>query len=238
MARLSPTCWTCTPGSNRIDTNNLRVLQEGADGKLWLGTEGDGLKRYDPANGQFERYADVFEPLLDPALRGRPMRVLGLAEGEADTLWVSGNQGLFHFDPAQRRARRVPIRLDADAPPNRDPSALRSMLRARDGSIWIGSYNVGLVHFYPQTETWRFYRHDPRGRGFAQPLAHQHHLRGSARSGSGSAPSPASICSIPPVVASAASATMPAMRSRSPATSCGWCSRAATRRSGSAPIAA
>jgi diguanylate cyclase (GGDEF)-like protein/PAS domain S-box-containing protein len=149
------------PGSNRIDTNNLRVLQESADGKLWLGTEGDGLKRYDPANGQFERYADVFEPLLDPALRGRPMRMLGLAEGEADTLWVSGNQGLFHFDPAQRRARRVPIRLDADAPPNRDPSALRSMLRARDGSIWIGSYNVGLVHFYPQTETWRFYRHDP-----------------------------------------------------------------------------
>jgi ligand-binding sensor domain-containing protein len=149
------------PGSNRIDTNNLRVLQESADGKLWLGTEGDGLKRYDPANGQFERYADVFEPLLDPVLRGRPMRILGLAEGEADTLWVSGNQGLFHFDPAQRRARRVPIRLDADAPPNRDPSALRSMLRARDGSIWIGSYNVGLVHFYPQTETWRFYRHDP-----------------------------------------------------------------------------
>lgn len=148
-----------TPGRDRIDTNNIRALHESADGALWLGTEGDGLKRYDPVSGVF----DSFRPELLAALgspQTQPLRVLGLAEGENGSLWVSSNRGLFLLDPAKRQARLVPISSSDGSAPRGD-GFLRAIQRARDGSLWIGTFSTGLAHFYPQTQEWHFYHHQP-----------------------------------------------------------------------------
>jgi diguanylate cyclase (GGDEF)-like protein/PAS domain S-box-containing protein len=149
-----------TPGRDRIDTNNIRVIHESVDGKLWLGTEGEGLKRYDPASGEFENFAAVLEATLDPAARGREMRILGIAPGEDGTLWVSGNRGLFLLDVQRRSARRIAVTNSDGSTPQGDPY-LRSMRRGRDGSLWIGTFSSGLARYYPQTGEWHFYAHQP-----------------------------------------------------------------------------
>jgi diguanylate cyclase (GGDEF)-like protein/PAS domain S-box-containing protein len=146
------------PGRDRIATNNIRAFLETADGQLWLGTEGDGLKRYDPVSGTFDDHSAALLATLDDVSARRELRVLGLADAGDGKLWVSGNRGLFLLDPERREAQRIPVRGGEDAAGD---TFLRSMLRARDGSLWIGTFSAGLVHFYPETREWRFYRHDP-----------------------------------------------------------------------------
>jgi diguanylate cyclase (GGDEF)-like protein/PAS domain S-box-containing protein len=147
-----------SPGRDRIDTNNIRVLHEDGDGGLWLGTEGDGLKHYDLQRDAFENHTPALLAALQADTATGPIRVLGIADAGEGQLWVSGNRGLFRYDPRARQARHVPVR-GGDGPDG--DTFLRAMLRARDGSLWIGTFSAGLVHFYPQTGEWRFYRHDP-----------------------------------------------------------------------------
>ncbi len=156
------------PGRNRIDTNNIRSLHQTADGALWLGTEGDGLKRYDLASGRFDSYAEPIIAALANAAGGTAVRVLGIADGDAGELWVSSNRGLFRVDTVQRRATRLPITATDGTTASGD-TYLRSMLRARDGSLWIGTFSAGLVHLHPRTKEWHFYRHEP---GAEDSLSH------------------------------------------------------------------
>jgi diguanylate cyclase (GGDEF)-like protein/PAS domain S-box-containing protein len=148
------------PGRDRIITNNIRSLHQTPDGMLWLGTEGDALKRYDPASGRFESFSAAFAAALQNPELAREFRVLGIADGDEGRLWISSNRGLFLFDPATRSARRLSISATDDGLDAQSDTYLRSMLRARDGSLWIGTFSAGVVHFHPATQEWHFYRHD------------------------------------------------------------------------------
>ena len=52
-----------TGGRDRIALpgGETRAFLEDGEGQLWIGTEGDGLKRYDPRSGRFTYY---LKPLL------------------------------------------------------------------------------------------------------------------------------------------------------------------------------
>jgi diguanylate cyclase (GGDEF)-like protein/PAS domain S-box-containing protein len=148
-----------TPGRDRIDTNNIRSLHQDADGTLWLGTEGDGLKHYDLAHDTFRSLTAPLLAAMPPQAGSREVRVLGIVDAEGGKLWVSSNQGLFLLDPRAGKARRVPV-MRPDGSEEVD-IYLRSMVRARDGSLWIGSFASGLLHYRPASNEWRAFRHEP-----------------------------------------------------------------------------
>ena len=148
-----------SPGRNRIDTNNIRSLHQTADGALWLGTEGDGLKRYDLATDAFRSLAAPLLAAMPPQPGSREVRVLGIVDADGGKLWVSSNRGLFLVDAAAGRATRVPV-IRPDGSEESD-IYLRSMARARDGSLWVGSFASGLLHYRPSSGEWRAFRHEP-----------------------------------------------------------------------------
>jgi diguanylate cyclase (GGDEF)-like protein/PAS domain S-box-containing protein len=148
------------PGRNRIDTNNIRSLYQAPDGALFLGTEGDGLKRFDLATNEFRSLADALLAALPKDSGPREIRVLGIVGAEAGQLWVSTNRGLFHVDPAANTATRVPV-TRGDGTSDEGDTYLRSMIRARDGSLWIGTFAAGLLHFQPGSGEWKAWRPDP-----------------------------------------------------------------------------
>jgi len=151
------------PAINRIATNNIRVIHEDAGGDLWLGTEGDGLKRYRRAEKRFERYADAMGKALGLAAAPPLLRIQGIVGGGGGLLWVSSNLGLFEVDPASGRIRAIGVGLQPDG--DATPVSLRGLIRARDGSLWIGSYSGGVLHYQPGAERWRHFRNrrdDPR----------------------------------------------------------------------------
>ena len=141
---------------NRITTNNIRVIHEADSGDLWLGTEGDGLKRYLRREQRFESFAPALAQALGLAKPPELLRIQGIADSDSNRLWVSSNHGLFEFDPASGTARAVPVGLQSAAATSR--INLRSLIRSRDGSLWIGSLSSGVLHFQPDGERWRHFR--------------------------------------------------------------------------------
>src|SRR5690606_13514998 len=114
---------------------------------------------YDLAQDRFESWSMRLAAAMGEARPPREFRVLGIAGGDAGTLWVSTNHGLFHVEPAAGRARRIAI--DPQQEGIAIGAYLRGLHRARDGSLWIGTFGGGVVHFHPQSGDWHAYRHQP-----------------------------------------------------------------------------
>jgi diguanylate cyclase (GGDEF)-like protein/PAS domain S-box-containing protein len=161
-----------SPQRNQM-SNNIRAIGEDSAGRLWLGTDGDGLKRYDPARDAFEYFDDVFKLVPSPQELNPQWHIWSLGSAGGDKLWVSSNHGVYLFDPATRKVSALPVDRKMG---NGLPSELvRSILVARDSSVWFGTYGEGLVHWQPATATraatWEVMRHDPH-----QPDSLAHNL--------------------------------------------------------------
>ncbi len=158
----------------------MRAIFEDASGGLWLGTDADGLKHFDPSTNAFDRYGDVIAhafanaPSKHPDLRvavqvkknaraeATPapltdLRVTALAGTGAGRLWVATNHGIALFDPSRRSANVLALGGDDDALADAE---VRSILSARDGRLWLGTASDGLVRFDAPAERWQILRAD------------------------------------------------------------------------------
>ncbi len=124
--------------SNRHASSNIRALYEDHSGDLWLGLSGGGLHRYDPAQASF----DSLTPVLLRALPGdnaQSLSVFAVVRGP-DHYWLATDHGALVLDKGLRHARL----LDPDLAPR----PVRALVRARDGSLWVGMYDgSGLYHY-------------------------------------------------------------------------------------------
>ncbi len=142
--------------ADRVANNNIRVIFEDSRGGLWLGTEGQGIKRYDRRLDRFDSFMTVLQSALPGDLRNRPLRIFGIVEQSPGRLWVTSELGLFELMVDQRTARRIALPLgDGDSVPVVD---LRSMMKSRDGSIWIATFSAGLLEWSPDLSKSRWYR--------------------------------------------------------------------------------
>jgi len=150
------------PGRGQMG-NSIRSMLEDNQGRLWLGTDGDGLKRYDPARDTFEYFDGLFgnasATARDDLFPG--VYVFALAHAGGDALWVGTNHGAFRFDPAKRTA--TPMAVDTEHGNGLPGLAVRSVLAARDGSVWFGTVGQGLARWLPaaagQPVHWQQFRH-------------------------------------------------------------------------------
>ena len=115
----------CLPG------NVVRVVHRDRAGRIWVGTESDGVARYDPVTDRFDRFGEAEGVALLP--------VRALADDADGGLWIgSTGGGLRRLDPDRRQTevwRHDPA--DAGSLPDDRISAL---LADRDGAVWIGTW--------------------------------------------------------------------------------------------------
>ncbi|MDR3387368.1 MAG: EAL domain-containing protein [Rudaea sp.] len=148
------------PGRNQM-TNTIRAIWEDSAARLWLGTDGDGLKRYDPQRDTFEYFTDALK-VVPAAPGGDPKwRVSTLVGAEGNKLWVGTNHGAFLLDPDARKATALPV--DPVNGAGLPSATVRSILIARDGSMWFGTYGNGVAHWWPpssiQASRWEVFSH-------------------------------------------------------------------------------
>src|SRR5215204_3631858 len=100
-------------------------LYEDSKGNLWAGVK-DGLWRWKPGPPQFY------------SLPGEPDGIQCFGEDEDGTLLVGWKGGIYRFVDGKTEEYSIPGR----------PGQIRGrrMLRDRDGSLWIGTFNEGIVH--------------------------------------------------------------------------------------------
>jgi ligand-binding sensor domain-containing protein len=110
------------------------------DGSLWMGTRGEGLLRYDPATGKFNRFTEQ---------DGLPNNVTYKAlEDSEGIIWITTNWGLSRFNPNDSSFSNYDVTNGLQS----NEFNLNAALIASDGEIFIGGMN-GYNAFYPEDIT-------------------------------------------------------------------------------------
>jgi ligand-binding sensor domain-containing protein/signal transduction histidine kinase len=129
------------PGS--ISGNFIRSLLVTRDGRVWAGTEADGLSVYDPRDERFTSFRH------DPAVSAGIGigAVTALAEDQDGALWVGQRGGgLRRLDPGSGLFRHFPLRAGGAASVDEDRA--QALLVDRDGTLWVGTWS-GLLRRRP-----------------------------------------------------------------------------------------
>lgn len=142
------------PGEpNSLPHNDVAALLEDRNGFLWIGTDGEGLTRYDPSTGVFVHYQpDPKQPAetLSSAL------ISVLHEDQAGILWVGTHGGsLNRLDPATGAIKHY--KPDSSAS-SLGHARVRAIHETASGTLWIGTEAGWLHRFDRQTETFTRYR--------------------------------------------------------------------------------
>jgi len=134
----------------------VRSLAAARDGRVWIGTEINGLAVYDPDRDRVTLLGSLRGPIANahPPIRA-------LAEDAQGQVWIGSlGDGLARFDPKTQRFTAEPLRVRGE--PERRVLAL---LAARDGSVWAGHWQ-GLSRRAPGASDWQEVPLPPRtGRG-------------------------------------------------------------------------
>jgi len=119
-------------------------------GFLWVGSDGQGLFRFDPKTGKFKvfRHSRMDQSSLSNDY------VVTLLIDHAGRLWAATYDGLDLFDPATSRftvykaEKENATQVDIDV--NED----------HEGALWIGTDRSGLQRFDPTTHQFTVYKHN------------------------------------------------------------------------------
>jgi len=121
----------------------VRSLLRDRRGGIWVGTQGEGARRYDSSTQRWTSYSQA------PGVRGQ--RIASMAEDRRGRVWLATRQGgVTVFDPASGGFRNF----------NADNSALGSnsfwkVFCDHAGRLWLGSDEAGLIAVDTEHDTFR-----------------------------------------------------------------------------------
>ncbi len=137
-----------------IPTGSIMSIIEDTDGRMWLGSMGNGLMRFDRNR---RRRASFTHRASDPTSISSNI-VWTLYQDHQGVIWAGTDRGLNRLDDP--RGKFTTFRHSAD-----DPASLsgNTVLCIREDSrhiLWVGT-SAGLNRYDANTGTFRAYRHDP-----------------------------------------------------------------------------
>ncbi|WP_418317948.1 two-component regulator propeller domain-containing protein [Piscinibacter sakaiensis] len=130
----------------------IRAMLPARDGRLWIGTENNGLVGYDPVTEQVSDFG-LGENAGEGADRGVLPTVRALAEGADGRIWVGSiGGGVDRFDPATSSFTRF---RNSGQPGSLPDDRVQALLVDRRGTLWVGTWHglsrltAGSSHFEP-----------------------------------------------------------------------------------------
>ncbi|NUO82922.1 hypothetical protein HUU05_22860, partial [candidate division KSB1 bacterium] len=128
--------------------DHIVTLYEDPRGRLWIGTFGAGLWRYEAASGRFLQ--SLHNP-SDPNSLSES-RIEYLFEDRSGILWIATyRNGLNRYNRKQEAFAYYPA-----------ANSVYSVLASRRGEIWLGAYFEGLLRYTSDGHLRQTYRHDPK----------------------------------------------------------------------------
>jgi len=117
----------------------IRAISKDYKGVVWFGGEGFGLRGFDPKD----------ETLKYKTLLEEPARFIrAIVNSTVDnTLWVATSDGIFHFNPDTRRAKKYLLPQNAAS----GSSSLHDLCMTPEGGLWLASHQ-GIYTFNSATE--------------------------------------------------------------------------------------
>lgn len=132
------------PARNSLGDNTVScIVEDPSSGKMWIGTNDDGVNLYDRETERFTEFN-----LENRALLSNNVKCI-LPDGDG-VLWIGTHAGgLTRMETASHRTRHY--RINSNIPINNSCYAL---LDGGDGTLWVGTLN-GLIAFDKTSGTFR-----------------------------------------------------------------------------------
>lgn len=132
-----------------LSQNTINCIYQDHDGFMWFGTQ-DGLNCYD--GFEFRIYRS--DPNDSASLSHN--WIWDVIEDDSNNLWIATWNGLTKYDRKERSFKR----FMPDSADHKSISGIRpaSLVKDRQGRIWIGLWGGGLNVLDPATETFRRFR--------------------------------------------------------------------------------
>jgi two-component system sensor histidine kinase ChiS len=123
--------------SNSLINNEILTFQEDRHGNLWIGTYGKGLDKYDKTTNTFTHFSHILK--LSTSV------IYGILEDESGYLWISTNNGILKFNPADNAINLFTI--DDGLQSNEFNGT--SYFKSHSGEMFFGG-QYGFNSFYPK----------------------------------------------------------------------------------------
>lgn len=121
-----------------LPCNNVTSVFEDSDRRIWITTEGGGFSVFEAGEGYFTHYNTGNGLASDVAFQ--------IVEDDNGMFWISTNNGLVAFDPAERKTKYL-YTVANSLPSNQ--FNYKSSYKAEDGTLYFGCIE-GLISFNPQ----------------------------------------------------------------------------------------
>lgn len=135
------------PERNRV--NSIMAMHEDRNGRLWVGTFGTGLYRFDPSSNTFH----AFE-LPTGEVRAGWYAIFDITQDRHGYLWVVSNEGIYRISPDYLQVERI------EPLPGQSSMHYTRVLEDAEGNIWFGGRR-GLVRFRHNTAQHVHFKHQP-----------------------------------------------------------------------------
>ena len=144
--------------SPMINDNNIAAIIEDKQGNLFVGTQKQGMSRYD-------RKENRFIPV--PYLSGKALSVYSMSLVDNQLLVGTDGQGLKIYDPIDQTLKDYVINT---APTDFSDGKIHSILEDKDQNLWLGLFQKGMVLIPKQDNPFEYYgnksvHYNPIGQG-------------------------------------------------------------------------
>lgn len=135
-------------GESSPGEHSVRAIVEDRAGRLWFGTYGGGLYRFETGSDSFTRF--THDPNDDSSIAGD--EVTSIFEDSANRLWVGTTSGLNLVD--RRNDRFVRYRTDDGDATSLSDDSVTVIYEDRAGVMWFGTKTRGLNKW--NSRTWEY----------------------------------------------------------------------------------
>ena len=145
--------------STSLGSNEVWVLLEDSDGRLWVGTHG-GLDRYDPVARRFQHFQH--DP-ADPTTLSSPYVEALTLDSQGD-LWIGTDGGGANLFDRQSESF-VRFRHSPDEEMTLADDVVRKIFEDQQNNLWFGTYNGGVSYYNRETSvfSWTTQGEGPQG---------------------------------------------------------------------------
>jgi ligand-binding sensor domain-containing protein/serine phosphatase RsbU (regulator of sigma subunit) len=137
--------------SNSLANNFIYTIYQTKDGIIWIGTNGNGLDRFDPISESFTHYP--YDENNPASISSNSIRIIH--EDASGNLWVGTDDGLNLFDRSTKKFTRF---LNNPNDPHSLPAnRIFDIKEDKAGSLWIATYGKGLCKYDPVSRRFESY---------------------------------------------------------------------------------
>lgn len=128
---------------NSLIDNDLKCMAEDSEGRLWIGTNNQGISIFDPSA---ESFSHLSVNQGDPRLPTNLIRALYI--DESDNVWIgTDNYGLLRITPGGELIIYRILHSHMSSLVN-----IRTIYKDSNGLLWIGSWNNGLFYYEQEND--------------------------------------------------------------------------------------